>query len=142
MDANVEINEDVKFTCVVKTTEISSVEFEWIYQESAENSMGDTRLTPEKGVIEINTPDVSKIVGNVVESSLTMKRLERTRGSFPEGFIKCQVRNRYGSTVSNLAELTLFQFAHFLSTPQNRHRHLRTLSSIARAYRIQQRRRV
>ncbi|CBY24981.1 unnamed protein product [Oikopleura dioica] len=119
MDANVEISEDVKFTCVVKTTEISSVEFEWIYQESAKNSMGDTRLTPEKGVIEINTPDVSKIVGNVVESSLTMKRLERTRGAFPEGFIKCQVRNRYGSTVSNLAELSLFQFAHFLSTPRN-----------------------
>ncbi|CAG5098433.1 Oidioi.mRNA.OKI2018_I69.XSR.g15663.t1.cds [Oikopleura dioica] len=119
MDANVEINEDVKFTCLVKTTEISSVEVEWIYQESSENESGDTRLTHKEGVIEINTPDVTKLVGNVVESSLTMKRLQRTRGAFPEGFIKCQVRNRYGSTVSNLAELTLFQHAHFLSTPRN-----------------------
>lgn len=118
MDVSVEIGGDAKFSCSVKTTEISSLQIEWLYQESHDTNEV-IRLLPDRSFVNINTPNLDTLVGSVVESTLTMRSLEVTRDQFPEGFITCQVRNRYGSTSSDAAELSMFQYPGFAKKPKN-----------------------
>ena len=103
-----------KFVCSARTTEIESVEIEWLYQEE-ENSAAKV-LEELDGLVTIaHSRPSSSQSGNTVGSVLTLRDLD-TRAI---GYYKCSIRNRYGHVQSDLGHLNVHQLPGFSKRPRN-----------------------
>lgn len=112
LSKSVQIGTNAKFSCSAKTTELESVEVEWLYQEKTDSVAKVLENDPDLISIKITRPSS----GSRVQSSITLKHVEISA----KGFYKCIIRNHYDSVQSDVAQLDVHQMPSFSSRAKNR----------------------
>ena len=112
LSKSVRIGSNAKFSCSAKTTELASVEVEWLYQDKLESVPKVLENDAEFLSIKVARPSS----GSRVQSSITLKRVDTDA----IGFYKCVIRNHYDSVQSDMARLDVHQMPSFSSRAKNR----------------------